>query len=67
MPLEKTSNLQQMNLLFSGRPPLQLPGEKQRDLTAALADLLLNAAAAACSEHCAEHEREDKDASQADC
>lgn len=61
------SNLQQMNLLFNGRPPLQLPGEKQRDLTAALADLLLNAAEATCSEPCPEIEREDKDASKTDC
>jgi hypothetical protein len=66
MPLEKPSNLQQMNLLFSGRPPLQLPGERQRDLTAALADLPLNAAEVACSEPCAKHEREDEDASQTD-
>ena len=67
MPLEKPLNLQQMNLLFSGRPPLQLPDEKQRDLTAALADLLLNAAEAVCSEPCAAHEREDEYASQAYC
>ncbi len=31
-------------------PPIALPVEKQRDLTAALADLLLDAAAARCSE-----------------
>ena len=67
MPLKKPSNLQQMNLLFNGRPPLQLPGETQHDLTAALADLLLNAAEATCSEPCADIEREGEDASQADC
>ena len=61
------SNLQQMNLLFNGRPPLQLPGEKQRDLTAALADLLLNAAEATCTEPGPEIEREDENASKADC
>jgi hypothetical protein len=67
MPLKKPSNLQQMKLLLNRRPPLQLPGEKQRDLTAALADLLLNAAEATCGESCPEIEREDEDASQADC
>lgn len=61
------SNLQQMSLLFADRPPLQLPGNKQRDLTAALVDLLLNAAEATCGEPCAETEREDEDASQVDC
>jgi hypothetical protein len=33
-----------MNLLLSDRKPLPLPKDKQRELAAALADLLLNAA-----------------------
>jgi hypothetical protein len=65
MPLKKPSNLEQMNLLFNSRPPLQLPGERQRDLTAALVDLLLNAAEA-ISEPCSETAMEDEDASEAD-
>jgi hypothetical protein len=36
--------LTQMELLFSHRAPVILPAERQRDLTAALAELLLNAA-----------------------
>jgi hypothetical protein len=50
MRFKKTLELTQMQLLFSRRAPMPLPEEKQRDLTAALADLLLNAAAAKVSE-----------------
>jgi hypothetical protein len=35
-----------MNLLFCDSEPMTLPQEKQRELAIALADLLLNAAAA---------------------
>ena len=44
MRLKKSLELAQMELLFSHRSPITLPVERQRDLTAALADLLLNAA-----------------------
>jgi hypothetical protein len=40
--------LTQMELLFSHRAPITLPMDRQRDLTAALADLLLNAATVEC-------------------
>jgi hypothetical protein len=33
-----------MNLLFCDSKPMMLPDDKQRELTIALADLLLNAA-----------------------
>ena len=33
-----------MNLLFCNSKPMMLPADKQRELTIALADLLLNAA-----------------------
>lgn len=45
MRFKKTLEQTQMELLFSRRAPITLPLEKQRDLTAALADLLLSAAA----------------------
>jgi len=44
MRLKKSLELTQMEMLFSHRAPILLPAERQRDLTAALADLLLNAA-----------------------
>ena len=44
MRFEKSLERTQMELLFSHRAPSILPAERQRDLTAALADLLLNAA-----------------------
>ena len=44
MRFKKSLELTQMELLFSHRAPIILPVERQRDLTAALADLLLNAA-----------------------
>ena len=47
---KKTLTLAQMELLFSHRAPITLPMERQRDLTAALADLLLNAAAVKSNE-----------------
>jgi hypothetical protein len=40
MRFEKSLELRQMELLFSHRAPIILPVERQRDLTAALADLL---------------------------
>jgi len=36
----------QMNLPFCQSPPIELPRDKQRELAAALADLLWNAAVA---------------------
>jgi len=44
MRLKKSLELTQMEMVFSHRAPIILPVERQRDLTAALADLLLNAA-----------------------
>ena len=41
----KTPETTQMNLLFCDSKPMMLPGDKQRELAIALADLLLNAAA----------------------
>jgi hypothetical protein len=67
MRLKKTLELTQMELLFSRRAPITLPGEKQRDLTAALADLLLNAAGVKFSEPTQEVHTEDEDASETDC
>jgi hypothetical protein len=40
----KTAEPTQMNLLFCDSEPMMLPDDKQRELTIALADLLLNAA-----------------------
>lgn len=65
MPFKKAADLQQMNLLFDRRAPLHLPAERQRDLTAALADLLLNAASARFSEHTTVIGKEGEDASEA--
>jgi hypothetical protein len=67
MRFKKTLELTQMQLLFSRRAPMTLPEEKQRDLTAALADLLLTAAAAKVSEPTPEVQREVKNASETDC
>ena len=41
----KTPESTQMNLSFCDSKPMMLPDDKQRELTIALADLLLNAAA----------------------
>jgi hypothetical protein len=67
MRSKKTLELTQMELLFSRRAPITLPVEKQRDLTAALADLLLNAAADKSSEPTPEVQTEDENASETDC
>jgi hypothetical protein len=67
MRLKKTLELTQLELLFSRRAPLALPVEKQRDLTAALADLLLDAAAARSCEPIPGVEREVENASETDC
>lgn len=67
MTFRKTPGLQQMNLLFNHRAPLHLPAERDRDLTAALADLLLSAAETMCSEPATEIAMEDEDASEVDC
>jgi hypothetical protein len=40
----KTPETTQMNLMFCDSKPMMLPDDKQRELTIALADLLLNAA-----------------------
>ena len=65
MRLKKSLELTQMELLFSHRTPIALPVERQRDLTAALADLLLNAATAKSSEPIPDTQREVEDASEA--
>jgi|NGEPerStandDraft_6_1074524.scaffolds.fasta_scaffold210354_2 hypothetical protein len=65
MRFKKSLELKQMELLFSHRAPITLPVERQRDLTAALADLLLNAAAVKSGEPIPEVHREVKDASEA--
>jgi hypothetical protein len=44
MTPKKTPEMNQMNLLFCDREPIMLPLDKQQELTAALADLLLNVA-----------------------
>ena len=44
MTLRKTPEKRQMNLLFCDSKPMMLPDDKQRELTIALADLLLGAA-----------------------
>ena len=44
MTPKKTPETKQMNLLFCDSKPMMLPDDKQRELTIALADLLLNAA-----------------------
>jgi len=61
---KKTLTLAQMELLFSHRAPITLPMERQRDLTAALADLLLNAATIECEEPISDTHREVEDASE---
>jgi len=63
MRSKKTLELAQMELLFSRRAPITLPVEKQRDLTAALADLLLNAATVECDRPIQDTHREVEDAS----
>jgi hypothetical protein len=44
MQPKKTPETTQMNLRFCNSKPMMLPADKQRELTIALADLLLNAA-----------------------
>jgi hypothetical protein len=44
MTPRKTPEKTQMNLLFCDSKPMILPDDKQRELTIALADLLLGAA-----------------------
>ena len=61
---QKTLTLAQMELLFSHHAPIALPMERQRDLTAALADLLLNAAITKCDEPIPDTHREVEDASE---
>jgi len=58
-------SLTQMELLFSHRAPITLPVERRRDLTAAPADLLLNAATIKCDESIPAAPREVEDASEA--
>jgi hypothetical protein len=65
MGLKKSLELTQMELLFSHRAPITLPAERQRDLTAALADLLLNAATTKSSGPIPDTHREVEDASEA--
>jgi hypothetical protein len=65
MRLKKSLELAQMELLFGHRAPITLPVERQRDLTAALADLLLNAATNKCGEPIPDAQREVEDASEA--
>jgi hypothetical protein len=66
MRLKKDLELTQMELLFSHRAPITLPVERQRDLTAALADLLLNAATNKCGAPIQDAQREVEDASKID-
>ena len=65
MRLKKSLELTQMALLFSHRAPITLPVERQRDLTAALADLLLNAAITKSSDPIPDTHKEVEDASEA--
>lgn len=65
MRMKKGLDLRQMDMLFSHRAPITLPVERQRDLTAALADLLLNAATIKSGEPIPGEQREVKDASEA--
>jgi hypothetical protein len=65
MQLKKSLESTQMELLFSHRAPITLPVERQRDLTAALADLLLNAVTIKCEEPISDTHREAEDASEA--
>lgn len=64
MRLKKILELTQMELLFSHRAPITLSVEMQRDLTTALADLLLNAATTKCEERISDIPREVEDASE---
>jgi hypothetical protein len=65
MRFKKSLDLTQMELLFSHRAPATLPVERQRDLTAALADLLLKAATIKPSEPIPGAQREVENASEA--
>ena len=65
MRLKKSLELAQMELLFRHRAPVILPAERQRDLTAALADLLLNAAIVQSGAPLPDSHREVEDASEA--
>jgi hypothetical protein len=55
MTVKKAPGTIQMNLLFCDTKPMMLPEEKQRELTIALADLLLNAAAEPSESDAREH------------
>lgn len=65
MRFKNSLELTQMELLLSHRAPIILPAERQRDLTAALADLLLNAAIIKPSEPIPGAPMEVEDASEA--
>ena len=65
MRLKKSLVLTQMELLFSHRAPITLPVERQRVLTAALADLLLDAATIKSGEQIPNTHGEVEDASEA--
>ncbi len=65
MRLNKSLESTQMELLFSHRAPITLPMDRQRDLTAALADLLLNAATVEWDKPIQDTHREVEDASEA--
>jgi hypothetical protein len=55
MTPKKTPETIQMNLLFCDSKPMMLPEDKQRELSIALADLLLNAAAEPSESDAGEH------------
>ena len=65
MRLKKSLELTQMELLFSHRAPITLTVERQRNLTAALADLLLKAATIKYEEPISDSYMEVEDASEA--
>ena len=65
MRLKKSLELTQMELLFSHRAPITLTVERQRNLTAELADLLLKAATIKYEEPISDSYREVEDASEA--
>lgn len=65
MRLKKSLELTQMGLLFIHRDPITLPVERQRDLTTALADLLLNAATIKSNNPIPDIHEEVEDASEA--
>ena len=56
MQPKKMLGTPQMNLLFCDSKPMMLPEGKQRELTVALADLLLNAVVEPCATELEEQE-----------